>query len=45
MHVTGRELRALATVFASFDEIFPIDSGPDGLEVLVLQFPHDAVQW
>ena len=44
MRVNGKELRALATVFASFDETFPIASGPVGLEVLVLQFPRDAVQ-
>ena len=41
--VAGKELRALATVYASFDEILPIASGADGLEVLVLQFPRDAV--
>ena len=43
MRVAGKELRALATVYASFDEILPIASGADGLEVLVLQFPRDAV--
>jgi hypothetical protein len=43
MLANGKELRALATVFASFDEIFPIASGPVGLEVLVLQFPRDAL--
>ena len=43
MRVTSKELRALATVYASFDEIMPISSGADGLEVLVLQFPRDAI--
>jgi hypothetical protein len=37
------ELRALSTVFASADETFSIRSGPDGLEVLVLQFSRDAL--
>ena len=44
MRVDGRELRAIATVFASFDEAFAIAAGSGGLEVLVLQFPRDAVE-
>lgn len=44
MRVAGRELRAIATVFASFDEAFALTAGRDGLEVLVLQFPRDAIQ-
>lgn len=44
MRAGGKDLRALATVFASDDEAFPIVSGAAGLEVLVLQFPRDAIQ-
>ena len=44
IRVADAELRAISTVFASFDEAFPIKSGPDGVEVLVLQFPRDAIE-
>ena len=42
MVVAGKSLAALATVFASHDEPLAIQSGSDGLEVLVLQFPDVA---
>ncbi len=44
MHVAGKELPALATVFASCGEPSSIASGSGGLEVLVLQFPREAVE-
>ena len=44
MQVAGKALRALATVFASSDEVLPIASGSEGLEVLVLQFPREALE-
>ena len=44
MLVADADLRALSTVFASFDESFSIRSGPHGVEVLVLQFPRDALE-
>ena len=43
MRLADAELRALSTVFASADETFSIRSGPEGLEVLVLQFSRDAL--
>lgn len=44
MQVDGKGLRALATVFASSDEDPQIESGSEGLEVLVLQFPREALE-
>lgn len=44
IRVAGTALPALATVFASFDETFAIESGPEGLEALVLQFPRNAIE-
>jgi hypothetical protein len=38
----GEELEALATVYASSDETAGLQAGPEGLEVLVLQFPAAA---
>ena len=40
--VGERTLAGLATVFASREETLDIRAGPDGLELLVLQFPDDA---
>jgi hypothetical protein len=34
---------AWSTVFVTRDEAFDLTSGPDGLEVLVLQFPEAAL--
>jgi hypothetical protein len=36
-------LPAWATAFVSLDESLDIESGPEGLEVMVLQFPADAL--
>lgn len=44
MHVGDKSLASLATVFASVDESFVIEAGASGLELLVLQFPADAVR-
>lgn len=38
----GEELAALATVYVSCDETAGLQAGPEGLEVLVLQFPAAA---
>ena len=43
LRVARKELGAIATVFASCDEVFPIAAGDSGAEVLILQFPRDAV--
>jgi hypothetical protein len=42
MQIGEAELRALSVVFASSDERLSIRSGPQGLELLVLQFPKDT---
>jgi len=44
IRVDDGELRALATIFASFDESLRMAAGAEGLEVLVLQFPRDALE-
>ena len=42
MVVAGKSLMALATAFVSHDEPLDLQSGSEGLEVLVLQFPDVA---